>query len=105
MIKEHNLTNKAVLNQTRHANATSQKPFLRETVTNKRTLQDALIGKFRLYLSNILIFVISRGNSMILKINMKRSLRKKGMVQHYVNNFTNNIYLNIYDYIGLFLFP
>ena len=43
--KENNLTNKAVLNHTRHANATSQKPYSRETVTNKSTLQDALIGK------------------------------------------------------------
>ena len=98
--KENNLTNKAVLNHTRHANAKSQKPYLRETVTNKSTLQYPLIGK--LNLSNILIFVISRGNSMILKINMKRSVRKKVMVQHYVDNFTNNIYL-IYDYIRIFL--
>ena len=43
--KENNLTNKAVLNHTRHANATSQKPYSRETVTNNSTLQDALIGK------------------------------------------------------------
>ena len=43
--KENNLTNKAVLNHSRHANAKSQKPYLRETVTNKSTLQDALIGK------------------------------------------------------------
>ena len=43
--KENNLTNKAVLNHSRHANAKSQKPYLRETVTNKSTLQDGLIGK------------------------------------------------------------
>ena len=43
--KEHNLTNKAVLNHSRHANTKSQKPYLRETVTNKSTLQDGLIGK------------------------------------------------------------
>ena len=43
--KENNLTNKDVLNHTRHANATSHKPFLRETDANKSTLQDVLIGK------------------------------------------------------------
>ena len=42
---ENNLPNKVVLNHTRHANATSQKPYLRETDANKSTLQDALIGK------------------------------------------------------------
>ena len=42
--KENNLPNKAVLNHTRHANATSQKPYLRETDANNSTLQDALIG-------------------------------------------------------------
>ena len=41
---EKNLTNKAVLNHIRHANAKSQKPYPRETVTNKSTLQDPLIG-------------------------------------------------------------
>ena len=43
--KENNLTNKAVLNHTLHANATSQKPYLRGTDANKSTLQDALINK------------------------------------------------------------
>ena len=36
----------------------------------------------------------------------ERERAKKGMVQHYVDDFTNNIYLHIYDYIRLFLiFP
>ena len=43
--KENNFPNKAVLNHTRHANTTYQKPYLRETDANKSTLQDALIGK------------------------------------------------------------
>ena len=43
--KENNFPNKAVLNHTRHANATSQKPYLHETDANNSTLQDALIGK------------------------------------------------------------
>lgn len=33
-----------LLNHTRHANATSQKPYLRETDANNSTLQDTLIG-------------------------------------------------------------
>ena len=45
--KEKNLTNKAVLNHTRHTNEKSQKPYLRETVTNKSTLQDPLMGKIK----------------------------------------------------------
>jgi len=43
--KENNLPNKAVLNHTRHANTTYQKPYLRETDPNNSTLQDSLIGK------------------------------------------------------------
>ena len=43
--KENNLTNKAVLNHTRHANATSQKPYLHETDANNSTLQETLIRK------------------------------------------------------------
>ena len=42
--QENNLTNKVVLNHSRHANAKSQKSYLREPVTNKSTLQDGLIG-------------------------------------------------------------
>ena len=34
----------SVLNHTRHANAKSQKTYLRETATNNSSLQDALIG-------------------------------------------------------------
>ena len=45
MLVINNLPNKAVLNHTRHANATSQKPYLHETDANNSTLQDALIGK------------------------------------------------------------
>ena len=73
--KENNLTNKAVLNHSRHANAKSQKPYLRETVTNKSTLPDALIGKLESEKDSDFRDLKRKFDE--LEKNMKRSVRTK----------------------------
>ena len=73
--KENNLTNKAVLNHSRHANAKSQKPYLRETVTNKSTLQDGLIGKIESEKDSDFRDLKRKFDE--LEKNMKRSVRTK----------------------------